>query len=112
MIFQALYNSAKNKELIIVNGGLCHWHFRKNGQITIREIIVLPEYQNKGIGTRILKKLEKIKGAKSIFAKCPSELDANKWFKSRGFKLVGGETLKSGQKLNHWKLKFENYEKT
>lgn len=42
MIFETLCESAKRDELILVDGGFCHWHLRRDGQLTIREIIVLP----------------------------------------------------------------------
>ena len=39
MIFETLYESAQRGELLLVNGGMCHWHLRRDGQLTIREII-------------------------------------------------------------------------
>lgn len=104
MIFNALYKSSQKGELIIEKGGMCHWHLRKNGQITIREIIVLPEYQRMYIGTNILKSLKSVKGAKSIFSKCPAELPANNWYKKMKFELVGQSYTSTGRKMNHWEL--------
>ena len=104
MIFNTLYNSAQKGELILEKGGMCHWHLCLNGQITIREIIILPEYQKKYIGTNILKSLKSVKGAKSIFTKCPAELSANTWYKKKGFELVGTSYTSTGKKMNHWEL--------
>lgn len=105
MIFEALWQSAQRNELILIEGGFCHWHLRKDGQITIREIIVLPEKHGQGIGTDILLKLKSVKNAKSIFSRCPTDLAANKWYKEKGFSLVGIETTRSGRKVNCWKMK-------
>ena len=104
MIFETLWESAKRNELILLGGGFCHWHLRKDGQITIREIIVLPEKQGIGIGTAILEKLRGVKNAKCIFSKCPADLPANSWYETKGFRLVNTETAASGRKINHWTL--------
>jgi len=105
MLFKALHDSSKRGELILIDNGMCHWHLRKDGQITIREILVLPEKQNSGIGTRMLAYLKNIKGATSIFAKCPEDLPANDWYEAKGFEMVGIETTSSGRKVKHWRLK-------
>lgn len=104
MIFDSLMESAERGELILVDGGFCHWHLRRNGQITIREIIVLPERQRQGIGTVILERLKSVSGAISIFAKCPAGLSANAWYRARGFILEGIEKTRSGKELNLWRL--------
>ena len=103
MIFEPLMQSAHRNELIFLDGGLCHWHLRRDGQLTIREIIVLPERQGQGIGKRILEIL-KSKGAVSIFAKCPADLKANGWYEHMGFTLEGTEVTKSGRELKKWRL--------
>lgn len=74
MIFETLYESSKRDELLLVDGGFCHWHLRRDGQLTIREIISLKP----GQGTLMLNIL-KSKNPVSIFAKCPVELVSNKW---------------------------------
>jgi len=104
MIFETLYASALRNELILVDGGFCHYHLRRDGQLTIREIIVLPEYQRRGIGTMILKALCQIPGATSIFAKCPSDLPANGWYERMGFSMVSIETTRTGREVNCWRL--------
>lgn len=105
MIFEILVESANNGELILVNGGFCHWHLRRDGQLTIREIIVLPEMRYKGIGRSIIEQLKQTVGATSIFARCPIDLPANKWYSVMGFILEGTEITKTGRVLNLWRLK-------
>jgi len=99
MIFNTLHESAKRGELLLIDGGFCHWHLRKDGQLTIREIIAT----RKGAGSEMLAVLKNI-DASSIFAKCPAELDANGWYKKVGFVLEGKQTTKSGRELNLWRL--------
>lgn len=101
MIFETLYESAKRNELLLVAGGMCHWHLRRDGQLTIREIIST----RPGAGSAILARLRETPGAVSVFAKCPVELDANGWYQRRGFVLEGTETTKSGRTLNLWRLR-------
>jgi ribosomal protein S18 acetylase RimI-like enzyme len=104
MIFEALWRAAEAGELVLVDGGFCHWHLRRDGQITIREIIVLPECQRQGIGKAILEKLMQMEGATSIFAKCPDDLPANGWYKKMGFEREVDEVTRSGRRLFLWRL--------
>jgi len=83
---------------------MCHFHLRQDGQVTIREIIVLPECQRTGIGRSLLYNLKLTKGATSIFAKCPADLESNGWYKRMGFTLEGIETTKTGREVNLWRL--------
>jgi len=103
MIFETLSESAGRGELILVDGGMCHWHLRRDGQVTIREILVLPERRGEGIGTSMLRQLESLPGARSIFAKCPSDLSANTWYAHRGFVCEGHEQTRSGRRLTLWR---------
>lgn len=109
MIFETLHESSKRGELILIDGGFCHWHLCKRddpkrkiraGQITIREIISL----RPGAGSEILAKLKTIAGASSLFARCPADLSANEWYKARGFQLEDTEITRTGRKLNLWRL--------
>lgn len=100
MIFDALYESARRGELILVNGGFYHWHLRRDGQLTIREIISTQH----GAGSRMLDTLKVTPGVTCIFAKCPVDLPANEWYAKRGFVLEGNERTRSGRILNLWRL--------
>ncbi len=102
MIFETLMQSTEKGELILVDGGYCRHHLRRDGQITIYEIIVLPNRRDNGIATAMLERLKLIDGAKTIFAKCPANLESNGWYSKVGFNCVGTETTKSGRELNLW----------
>lgn len=99
MIFETLHEGAKRNELLLIDGGFCHWHLRRDGQLTIREIIST----RPGAGSAMLAQLKR-QPAASIFAKCPADLPANDWYARRGFVLESAETTKSGRALNHWRL--------
>jgi len=99
MIFDALHDSAKRGELLLIDGGFCHWHLRRDGQLTIREIIAT----RKGAGSAMLARLLCVPGAESILAKCPCDLDANAWYARRGFELERVEVTPSGRTLNVWR---------
>lgn len=104
MIFETLNEAARQGELILVDGGMCHWHLRRDGQITIREIIVLPPHQRQGIGMAMLEKLKAVEAVSSIFAKCPYDLPANEWYHKCGFIDEGTETTRTGRWLRLWRL--------
>lgn len=100
MIFESLWESAKRGELLLIDGGLCHWHLRRDGQLTVREIIST----RPGAGSEMLAQLKTVSGAISIFAKCPAELDANEWYERRGFQKEGEQTTRTGRKVISWRL--------
>ena len=99
MIFETLYESAKRGELLLITGGFCHWHQRKDGQLTIREIIST----RPGAGAEMLEALKQ-QPATSIFAKCPIDLESNTWYAKKGFELEKTEVTKTGREVNHWRL--------
>lgn len=100
MIFETLHDSSERGELMLVDGGMCHWHLRRDGQLTIREIIST----RRGAGSQMLNRLCWIPGATSLYAKCPSNLDANEWYSRRGFVLESIEITKTGRRLQCWRL--------
>lgn len=100
MCFEQLYESSTRNELILIDGGMCHWHLRRDGQLTIREIIS----RRPGAGSEMLKILRQVPGAICIVAKCPADLKSNHWYARQGFDLLSIETAKSGRKINVWKL--------
>lgn len=107
MIFETLNESNERGELLLVDGGMCHWHLRRDGQITIREIIVEYGRECQGIGRKMLDEIiwrTRDDDTRCIFAKCPAELAANGWYDYMGFELIGVETTKTGKALNLWRL--------
>lgn len=100
MCFEQLYDAQKKHELILRDGGMCRFHLRRDGQMTIHEIISA----RPGCGTEILEQLKQVSGATSILAKCPTDLSSNDWYARRGFILEATEATKSGRKLNVWRL--------
>lgn len=99
MIFDALYESAQRGELLLVDGGICHWHLRRDGQLTIREIIST----RPGAGRVMLERLAATPGATSLYAKCPADLLANGWYARMGFHCEGEERTRSGRRLLLWR---------
>lgn len=99
MIFESLYESDRRGELLLIDGGYCRWHLRRDGTITIYEIIS----QRPGAGQEMLARLIAQKPV-AIVAKCPVDLVANDWYRRRGFRLVCTEATKSGRRLNVWRL--------
>jgi ribosomal protein S18 acetylase RimI-like enzyme len=89
--------------LILVDGGMCHYHLRRDGQLTILEIIILPQAEGRGVAYAILAQLQALNPV-SIFAKCPVDLArANAWYRRQGFNLERTETTKTGRELNCWR---------
>ena len=101
MIFEVLYESARRGELLLIEGGYCRWHLRRDGQLTILEIIST----RRGAGLEMLATLRKVPGARSIFARCPADLAANVWYERRGFVREGCEASASGREIVRWRLR-------
>jgi hypothetical protein len=102
MIFQALMESNRRGELLLVQNGMCRFHIRKDGQLTIHEIIV--NHERCGTGRKLLEMLKLYQGVVCIVAKCPALLDSNGWYKHMGFKPVAQEKTRAGNWLNVWRL--------
>jgi hypothetical protein len=62
VIFDALWESARRGELLLIDGGFCHWHLRRDGQLTIREIIST----RPGAGREMLDRLKAVEGATAL----------------------------------------------
>ena len=104
MIFNVLHEAAQRGELILVDGGMCHYHLRRDGALTIREILVLPGQPGRGIGRAMLDQLRAVPGARLIRAKCPAELAANNWYRAMGFTACYVDQTKAGGRLYVWEL--------
>lgn len=100
MIFETLWESAQRGELLLIDGGFCHWHLRRDGQLTIYEIIATRH----GAGSEMLAILKTVPAAKCIVAKCPADLESNAWYAKKGFVLERAEHTRSGRGINVWRL--------
>lgn len=98
MIFESLHDSAKAGELLLIDGGYCRWHKRRDGVITIYEIITT----RRGAGSEMLEQLKRY--GVPIQAKCPARLESNAWYAKRGFVLRAVEETRGGTLLNVWRL--------
>lgn len=93
MIFAALSEAASRGELLLVNGGLCRFHQRKDGVVVIREIIVLPAARRLGIGRRMIRDIQAEHSGATLRARCPAQTIAgtvgagNVFWKHLGFTL-------------------------
>lgn len=98
MCFEQLHDSQQRGELLLIDGGMCHWHLRRDGQLTIREILSIKA----GAGSAMLDALKQVDGAHRIVAKCPADLAANQWYARRGFTRTATEQSKTGRGINVW----------
>ena len=88
MIFVALSEAADANELLLVDGGLCRFHKRRDGAVTIRELLVLPSHRRKGIGRRLVIEVCNRNPRAVIQATCPGEYEANKFWEAMGFAIA------------------------
>lgn len=97
MIFVALNEAAAAGELLLVDGGLCRFHQRRDGVVVIREIIVLPERRQQGIGRALVVEVMDRHQGHSLLARCPASYPSNAFWEALGFHCVPGE-------VNAWSL--------
>jgi len=101
MVFESLWEAAQKGELLLVEGGMCRWHLRRDRVLVIREIIATVPSK----GTAMLAQLKQVPGAVAVRAKCPADLSSNGWYERMGFLKTGVEVTKSGRKVNVWELR-------
>jgi hypothetical protein len=101
MSFVQLNESMQRGELILIEGGLCRFHLRRDGQLTIHDLL---SYRP-GAGQELLARLKVIPGALCLLARVPADLAANGWYARRGFVLDREEQSRTGKPLNIWVLK-------
>lgn len=99
MIFSALNEAANMGELILRDGGLCRWHRRKDGLVTIREIIVLPSRRGQGVGRAMVEEVRAKNPGLTVQACCPVSYFSNTFWSHLGFTLQS-TTIKG----NLWRL--------
>src|SRR5258708_21708925 len=97
MIFAALDEAARKNELLLVDSGMCRYHVRKDRVVVIREIIVLTEAREQGIGRAMVERIRYRHAGYPLRARCPESYPSNGFWKAIGFVLVG--TVKG---INVW----------
>lgn len=92
MIFDALLEAREAGELLLIDGGMCRWHLRKDHCLTIYEILST----RPGAGSEMLRKLQAVP-AKEIRVRCPADLPALAWWRRKGFEVTGHTRSPSGR---------------
>lgn len=81
--------NSKNIELIYLKDklvGFCNGKIKDDKYFEIDNICIIPEYQNKGIGTAVLKEILFENNDKDVFLQCFKEIPAINLFEMMGFK--------------------------
>lgn len=81
------------------------FHHRRDGQTTVRELAVRPEFKRQGWGTRLVEHIRRESGERQkafVLAKCPVGAPSNAFWNAMGFRHVA---VQEGRKrnLNVWK---------
>lgn len=85
MIYQALSEAAERGELILVAGGLCRFHRRRDGVVTIREVIVLPLLRRSGLGRFMVESVRGKHPGATLRCKCPASSPSNLFWAALGW---------------------------
>ena len=101
--FERLHQAQLTKSLLMVQGGFCHYHKRRDGQITIHVLLS----SRPGAGQEMLAQLLAL-GGTFLQAVCPADLPSNAWYAKRGFVLAGAKQSSKGRQLNIWRLQCTN----
>jgi len=90
-------------------GFVRYYHRRRDSQTTLHEICVLEQFRRQRVGTALLRELiEECLSLRrsSVRLKCPTDLEANQFYKQLGFERVGAERGKR-KSLNVWVLRLD-----
>lgn len=88
MIFVALNDAAGRGELLLVDGGMCRFHRRRDGVVTVHELLVLPTHRRRGIGRALVGRVRELHPAATLRAVCPGEYEANEFWAACGFTIA------------------------
>jgi len=96
----ALVEAVDRAELLYhpESGSFCHYHRRRDGFTTLREICVTEAYRGQGIGRELIDNL-----CRPVRLKCPVTNSSNDFYRHLGFQLAGTEPGKK-RALNVWLL--------
>lgn len=89
-----LCDAATRGELILVDGGFCHFHRRRDGVVTIRELLVLPSSRKQGIGKWLVERVAQNNPGATLRARCPASWEANAFWQAMGFVLAEDGAVK------------------
>lgn len=111
VLLPSLHKRIEEGEMLIAEQdgapiGFIDYHFRRDRQVTLYHILVVPAARRQGVGRTLLAGLEAVARASSaerILLKCPVDLPANAFYQRYGFRL---EEKLNGRKraLNVWVL--------
>ncbi len=107
----ALLASIKRDEIFVAeNGenliGFVEYHHRRDEQTTLYNIVVNPEFHQKGIGRQLVQALideSRLIKKQIILLKCPQDLESNNFYQAMNFFLHSTEDGKH-RPLNVWGL--------
>lgn len=89
MIFAVLSEAADRGQLLLVEGGLCRFHRRRDGVVVIRELLVLPARRRQRIGRGLVREVLCRAGNRPVQARCPVAYEAgNAFWKAMAFHLM------------------------
>jgi len=105
----SLVKSIQSHEMLVaVQGavvlGAVHYHHRRDGQTTLYHIAVFSDFRRRKVGLGLVRALQaecQQRRARFILLKCPSELNANRFYEKAGFHLREKESGKH-RALNIW----------
>ena len=86
--------------------GVLLYYDRRDAQVTLHYIAVLPHARLQGIGRRMvsyLASISKLSGKEFLISKSPTDLPANNFYERTGWELIGREQGKK-RLLNVWNL--------
>lgn len=98
--FEQMFQAMKRDNLILLDGGFCHFNHRRDNGLTIYSIFS----QRPGLGVAMLERLKLLK-PQWIRAVCPEDLESNIFYAKR-FKLLETKLSKTGRRLNVWQIDF------
>lgn len=102
MIFVALSEASERGELLLVDGGVCRFHLRRDGVVVIRELLVLPASRRKGVGRAMVNRVRELHPTAVLRAVCPGEYEANEFWRAMGFGIVAYKP--PGGRMVVWEL--------
>lgn len=85
----------------VVGAILCN-HCVQKTQTTLYDIAVSEEYRRSGIGGSLVESMANDSPHNVIVAKCPTNLDANKFYQATGWQLSTVERRDEKRDLNVW----------